>query len=73
MALEQTASFGYSPNDLIEFIRSRRPYKFFSADLKRGRLREIEFFPEGDIGANVIAFPSGFYEDRFAGLKDMIE
>lgn len=72
MALEQAAAFGYKPNDLIEFIRRRRPYRFFAADLYKGFLREIQHFPAGDIGANVIAFPRGCYEDRLERLQDMI-
>lgn len=72
MALEQASAFGYSPNDLIEFIRQRRPYRFFAIDMFNGRMTELQNFPDGHIGANVIAFPEGFYNERLARLSNRI-
>lgn len=73
MALEQTAAFGYVPNDLIDFISQRRHYIFYSIDMVSGQLRQFERFGDGDIGANVLAVPEGFYQDRLARLADKIE
>jgi FkbM family methyltransferase len=67
MALQTTRNFDYVPNDLIEFIGSQREYDFYAVDEINGRLRKIEEFPEGDIGANVFCIPRGFYRERLGG------
>ncbi len=72
MALQQTKNFGYLPNDLIEFIRERNEYDFYKVDEPNTRLVKIEGFEAGDIGANVICFPRGFYQERFAALQNYL-
>ena len=67
MALNQTQSFGYLPNDLIQFIRSRADYRFFKIDEVKNRLVEIEGFEPDDMGANVLCIPRKL--DR-AGLEN---
>lgn len=69
MALQQTENFGYLPNDLINFMRERADYDFYKVDEINTKLIKIEGFEKDDIGANVICFPRGFYQDRFAALK----
>lgn len=68
MALQQTANFGYKPNDLLQFISARAEYDFYAADEVNGKLRKIEAFAPGDIGANVFCFPKKFYQDRLSAL-----
>lgn len=65
MALQQTSNFDYVPNDLIEFIGSWREYDFYAVDEINGRLKSINGFAEGDIGANVFCFPRGLYQGQF--------
>lgn len=72
MALQQTGNFGYKPNDLIEFMRQRAGYDFYKVDEPNTGLVKIEGFDDGDIGANVIAFPRGAHPDRFASLQKYI-
>lgn len=72
MALQQTKNFGYKPNDLINFLRERADYDFYRVDEIKTKLIKFENFAENDIGANVICFPRGFYEDRFASLKNYL-
>ncbi len=69
MALGTTKGFGYLPNDLIEYIRSKADYDFFSIDERSRTLRKIEGFQPDDIGANVLCVPTGHYRDRLAGLR----
>jgi FkbM family methyltransferase len=72
MAFQQTKNFGYLPNDLIEFMRGKAVYDFYKVDEINNKLIKIEGFEANDIGANVICFPRGFYEDRFASLKNYL-
>jgi FkbM family methyltransferase len=72
MALQQTGNFGYVPNDLIGFMRSRAAYDFFKVDEPNAKLIKIEGFEDGDIGANVIAFPREAYKDRLASLRNYL-
>ncbi len=58
MALQQTKNFGYLPNDLIQLLKSKAPYRFFVIDEKTEELTEISGFSPEDIGANVICFPN---------------
>lgn len=69
MALATSASLGYEPNDLIAFLRNQADYEFFEIDEKRGGVREIEGFREGDVGANVVCVPRDEYRERVANLK----
>jgi hypothetical protein len=64
MALEQTANFGYTPNDLIVYLSERADYEFYAVDEVKVKLQRIEGFAPGHVGANVICLPRGFYEDR---------
>ena len=57
MALNQTKSFGYLPDDLIKFIHSRADYRFFKIDEINEALVEITGFLPDDIGANVLCIP----------------
>jgi FkbM family methyltransferase len=59
MALNQTKNFGYSPNDLIVFLRERGDYVFYKIDEIKAELIEIGGFAPDDIGANVICIPKG--------------
>ncbi len=72
MALQQTENFGYLPNDLINFMRERADYDFYKVDEIKNKLIKIEGFEKDDIGANVICFPRGFYQDRFAALQNYL-
>ena len=64
MALNQTKSFGYLPDDLIKFLRSRADYQFFEIDEMNKSLIEIDGFAPDDIGANVLCIP------RDSGLNE---
>jgi FkbM family methyltransferase len=69
MALNQTKNFGYVPNDLISFMSELVDYDFYKVDEIETKLIKIDGFEKDDIGANVICFPRGFYNDRFASLQ----
>lgn len=73
MALATSKSFDYIPNDLINFIRERAAYDFYAVEEIEGKLKKIEGFAPGDIGANVICIPQGFYQDRTRILNNKIE
>lgn len=68
MALATTKGFGYLPNDLIEFIRSKADYDFYLIDELSSGLRKIDGFEPDDIGANVLCIPTGEYRDRLTSL-----
>jgi FkbM family methyltransferase len=72
MALQQTKNFGYLPNDLINFMREKVVYDFYKVDEINMKLIKIDGFEKDDIGANVICFPRGFYEERFASLQNYL-
>ncbi len=63
MAIGQSRHFGYVPNDLIEFIRSRADYDFFQMDEIGRRLEPIDRLADDDPGANVLCVPAAA-EDR---------
>lgn len=67
MALATTTGFGYMPNDLIEFIRHKAEYDFYSIDEKYFSLKQIKGFDPGDIGANVLCLPSDFDKRKISG------
>ncbi len=69
MALGTTQGFGYLPNDLIEFIRSRADYLFYKLDDTNGSLTEIDGFVPEDIGANVLCVPSNCEPSRLKKLN----
>ncbi|HSI88963.1 MAG TPA: FkbM family methyltransferase [Pyrinomonadaceae bacterium] len=58
MALAQTRNFGYTPNDLIEFIAARADYAFYKVDEPGEVLIRIDGFDRDDIGANVFCVPA---------------
>ena len=58
MAMGTSSVFGYVPNDLIEFIRSKADFNFYKIDEINGKLIEITGFAPDDIGANVICVPA---------------
>lgn len=64
MALQQTGNFGYLPDELIKFIAAQAPYDFYAVNEIGGKLKNIDGFAEGDIGANVFCIPRGRYRDR---------
>lgn len=72
MATAQSANFGYHPNDLIEFIRSRARYEFFAIDEYEGTARLIERFDDDDIGANVFCIPAAAPDEKKAVLRDIL-
>jgi len=69
MTLNTAKGFGYLPNDIIEFIRSKYSYNFFSINEMTGSLEKIEEFDSEDPGANVLCVPDGHYMDRLKSLS----
>jgi FkbM family methyltransferase len=57
MALGTTVSFGYHPQELIEFLDSHAEYEFFAVDEYQGTVRQIKGFAKDEIGANVFCIP----------------
>ena len=66
MALATTTGFGYMPNDLIEFIRYKADYDFYSIDEEHFSLKQIEGFDSSDIGANVLCLPCDFDKGKIS-------
>lgn len=64
MALETSRHFGYTPNDLIEFIKSQAEYEFYSIDEYQIKLNKISGFAKEDIGANVLCVPKNQFRER---------
>jgi FkbM family methyltransferase len=73
MAKEIAATFGYSPNELLELMREQGDYDFFAIDEVGARLVPIRVFARDDIGANVLCVPSEHYRDRLDLLMGMFE
>lgn len=69
MALSTTKGFGYLPNDLIEYLRSRADYKFYAINEIRGVLKEINGFAREDVGANVLCLPPNRSPQQIGRLK----
>ncbi|MCM3878414.1 MAG: FkbM family methyltransferase [Thermoanaerobaculia bacterium] len=69
MARETARTFGYGPGALVDFLRSSAAYRFFAVDEAAGRLHEIQGFPPGDVGANVLCVPVS-RADLMAALGD---
>jgi len=59
MAAATSRSFGYSPNDLIEFMCQRSSFDFLTIDDVTGRLAQIEKFATDSPGAYVLCVPRG--------------
>lgn len=70
MALEQSKHFGYLPNDLVRFIRTKGDYAFFAVDEPRCSLTQIDGFADDDIGANVFCIPGAVSIDP---IREMIK
>lgn len=64
MALATTTGFGYLPDDLVQFLRTRAEHDFYAVDDRSGALHPIEGFAPGEIGANVLCVPAA-RRDRF--------
>ncbi len=69
MARDTARTFGYGPGTLVDFLRSSAAYRFFAVDEAAGRLDEIQGFPPGDQGANVLCVPAA-RTDLLAALHD---
>ena len=57
MAAATSQAFGYSPNDLIEFMSQRSAFDFFTIDDVTGRLAQIQRFATDSPGAYVLCVP----------------
>ena len=68
MAQETARPFGYGPNDLLECLREGADYEFYAIDEVRSKVRRINRFADGDIGANVLCVPAGQFRDRLSGV-----
>lgn len=68
MALATSKGFGYIPNDLIEFIRSKAEYDFYAIDETQFTLQKIDGFEPDDIGANVLCLPKDFDKRNVSDL-----
>ncbi|MGE3467217.1 MAG: FkbM family methyltransferase, partial [Pyrinomonadaceae bacterium] len=68
MALNTTKVFGYLPNDLMRFLESCNPYRFYRIDEVSRRLFPIREFRPDDIGANVLCVPQA--KDHLLGRID---
>ena len=68
MAQETARPFGYGPNDLLECLREGADYEFYAVDEVRSKVRRIDRFADGDIGANVLCVPAGQFRDRLSGV-----
>lgn len=69
MALETSRHFGYAPNDLIQQIKSEAAYDFYAIDDYAVKLKKIEGFAPGDLGANVLCVPRNQYRERLSRIK----
>ncbi len=58
MALATSTQFGYTPNDIISFIGSKRSFEFHVIDERNAKLKKIDGFERSDIGANVLCVPT---------------
>ncbi len=54
MALQQTKNFGYLPDDLVQFLKAKAPYRFYIINEVNEELTEKTGFAHNDIGANVL-------------------
>jgi FkbM family methyltransferase len=60
MALATSKGFGYVPNDLIEFMKSKADFDFYAIDETNGKISPLSGFKPDDIGANVLCLPKNF-------------
>lgn len=72
MAVEQTRNFGYMPNDLIDSISERGEYDFYTVDEALFKLRKLDRFADGDIGANVFCIPQNAAENIQAVVNEYL-
>jgi FkbM family methyltransferase len=68
MAEATTRGFGYLPNELVMFLRTRADYEFYAVDEYTREVFPIEGFASDEIGANVLCVPAGQYRDRLAAV-----
>jgi FkbM family methyltransferase len=68
MALGTSKPFGYTPNDIILFIREHADYDFYAIDEMTETLKRIDGFAPDDKGAYVLCVPAGRHEERLAKL-----
>ena len=64
MALGQTKNFGYTPDDLVQYLAAKAEYDFYAIDEMTRAVKKIDGFPQGHIGANVFCIPKGCFRDR---------
>lgn len=69
MALDTTTGFNYYPNDLIEYLSSKRDYDFYAIDESRFSLKKISKINKNDKGANVLCVPREAFQDRIKTLN----
>jgi FkbM family methyltransferase len=69
MALNTSKWFGYSPNDIIEFMTGQYNYEFFAINERSQKIEKFNKFDPNDIGANVLCVPEGHYHDRLKALR----
>jgi FkbM family methyltransferase len=72
MALATSKHFGYGPQALIDFVQSHATYEFFALDPASISMQRIDRFPEGHIGANVVAFPADRRRAQFSQLLSKV-
>lgn len=58
MARGTASTFGYVPNDLIEFIKSKSDFKFYKIDEVKCGLIPLKEFAASDPGANILCIPA---------------
>ena len=56
-AVQTSAGFGYTPNDILDDVASRAKYRTFIVHEASGRLTPLVRFPPGHIGANILMVP----------------
>ena len=57
MAVRQTSTFGYKPDDLVQYLAGKADYDFYAVDEMTREVKKIEGFAADHIGANVFCIP----------------
>ena len=73
MAADRGVHFGYTPNDLLDFISARGDYRFLVFDGLSSRIREMVRFAPGHMGENVLCIPKFGYEDRVKAVEQIFD
>lgn len=71
MAEATARGFGYLPDELIKYMRSRAEYEFYAVDERSRAVFRIDGFAPNEIGANVLCVPVGKYRDRFSSVAQI--